>query len=366
MISKGRYIAKSSAMVLMMSAAVLSLDGQAGGMSLPGGIGPLPPVTENPDNRYTPERAALGQTLFFDNRISKNGDMNCSTCHLPSQGWTMPTAFSLANEGFVERRNPPTLINVGYNKALIWDGRAPSLEKQAIGSTKNPVHKGQDIDKLMSVLNNDPKIVTMFEKAYGSKPNPGDYGRAIAVFQRHTLISGESDFDRYARGDEQALSASAIRGLTLFTGKAGCVACHNGPNFTDSDFHNIGLKRNARFDEPELDKILKFDAKRMGLSEWETMTDDPGRYLKTHDKADWKKFKTPTLRNIQETAPYMHDGRYATLEGVIEHYNRGGDQTANQNARIKPLGLSDGEQADLKAFLEGLQGPVPEMAISNR
>ena len=326
-----------------------------------GGIGPLPPVSENPDNRYTPERVALGKALFFDNRISKNGDMNCSTCHLPQSGWTVPAPFSPANEGFVERRNPPTLINVGYNKALIWDGRAPSLEKQAIGSTKNPVHKGQNIDKLMTIFKRDPHIVELFDKAYGSEPNARDYGRAIAVFERHTLITGDSDFDRFMKGDSSALSASAQRGMQLFTGRAGCVSCHNGPNFTDSDFHNIGLKRNPRFDEAEFRHVLQFDAKRKGLENWREMNDDPGRYLVTHKPEDWNKFKTPTLRNLADTAPYMHDGRYATLDEVIEHYNRGGDGTRNQDPRIRPLNLSEQGKADLKAFLLSLWGPLPEI-----
>ena len=363
MLFKRDFAATWRAVALGVSMSALPLGGQAGVVPLTGGIGPLPPVPENPDNRYTPARVALGQALFFDNRVSKNGDMNCSTCHLPSLGWTMPTAFSLANDGFVERRNPPTLINIGYNQALIWDGRAPSLEKQAIGSTKNPVHKGQDIDALMTTLNNDDRIVAMFKQAYNSTPNPVDYGRAIAVFQRHRLVSGESDFDRYAKGDMHAMSSAAIDGLALFSGRAGCVACHRGPNFTDSSFHNVGLKRNAKFDEPALAEMLKFDAKRMGLTEWETIADDPGRYLKTHDKADWKKFKTPTLRNIQDTGPYMHDGRYATLEMVIDHYNRGGDRTKNQDNRIKPLGLSDQEKRNLKAFLESLYGPMPDVTL---
>jgi cytochrome c peroxidase len=324
-------------------------------------IGPLPPVPVNPDNPPTPERIALGKKLFFDNRISGNGTMNCSSCHIPETGWTLPTKYSVANEGFVERRNSPTLLNVGYNKALIWDGRAPSLEKQAVGSTKNPVHKGQDIDKLMKILNDDAEMVKMFQTAYGSKPNPGDYGNAIAVFQRHTIITGESPFDRYMKGDEKAISEAAVNGMTLFKGKGGCIQCHNGPNFTDSDFHNIGLKRNPDFDKEEFQKILKFDAKRMGLKEWETINDDPGRYLKTHNMEDWKKFKTPTLRNLPDTAPYMHDGRYATIDEVIDHYNRGGDKAKNQDKRIKPLKLSDKEKQELKEFLLSLKGDLPKI-----
>ena len=328
-------------------------------------IGPLPPVPANPDNMPTTARMALGQTLFFDNRLSGNGNLNCSSCHLPEVGWTLPSAFSIANEGFVERRNPPTLINVGYNKALIWDGRAPNLEKQAIGSTTNPVHKGQNMEKLMKTLNDDPKIVAMFQAAYNSKPNPDDLGRALGVWQRHFLVTGESSFDRYMTGNKLALSESAVRGMDIFKGKGGCIACHNGPNFSDSGFYNTGMKRNAEFDKPEFQKILVFDAKRMKIDNPEQATDDAGRYLVTKDKADWKKFKTPTLRNLTDTAPYMHDGRYATLDAVIEHYNRGGDKTENQDARIQPLGLTVSEKADLKAFLQSLWGALPKLAIAH-
>lgn len=324
-------------------------------------IGPLPPVPVNPDNVPTAARMALGQALFFDNRISGNGNLNCASCHLPNAGWTVPSPFSIANEGFVERRNSPTLINVGYNKALIWDGRAPSLEKQAIGSTTNPLHMGQTLEKLLPVLNADSKMVAMFETAYGSKPNADDFGRAIAVWERHFLVTGESDFDRYMNGNKLALSESAVRGLEIFKGKGGCVSCHSGPNFTDSAFHNLGLKTNAEFDKPEYRKILAFDAKRMKFDNPEQASDDAGRYLVTKDKSDWKKFKTPTLRNLADTAPYMHDGRYASLDEVIEHYNRGGDQTDNQDPRVRPLGLSDVDKNDLKALLQSLWGPLPKL-----
>ncbi len=328
-------------------------------------IGPLPPVSANPENPPTPERMALGRALFFDNRISASGTMNCASCHLPHQGWTVHTPISPANPGRVERRNSPTLLNVGYNKALIWDGRAWPLEKQAIGSTKNPIHKGQDIDKLMAVFNADPAMVAMFEAAYGSKPNAADYGRALAVFQRHFIVTGESDFDRYMKGNKLAMSAAAARGMALFTGKAGCVACHSGPNFTDSDFHNIGLSANPMLADDLHLEVLRFDAKRMGVTDWQTMNLDPGRYLVSKDSADLGKFKTPTLRNLQDTAPYMHDGRYRTLEEVIAYYNRGGDRRAGQDPRIRALNLSDSEQADLNAFLRALRGPLPDIRMQD-
>jgi cytochrome c peroxidase len=339
---------------------VTTLDGQ----NVPD-IGPLPPVEANPENPPTPERIELGRALFFDNRISASGTLNCASCHLPHQGWTVRTPISPANPGRVERRNSPTLLNVGYNKALIWDGRAWPLEKQALGSTKNPIHKGQNFDKLMKVFNEDPDMVAMFKTAYASKPNPKDYGRALAVFQRHFIVTGKSDFDRYSAGDKQAMSVSAVRGMKHFKGKGNCIACHNGPNFTDSGFYNIGLKRNALFDLPPYAEMLKFDAKRKKVPEWQTIKDDPGRYLVTHDKKDWGKFKTPTLRNLVDTAPYMHDGRYHTLDDIIEHYNRGGDRTPNQDRRIKALKLTKQEQQDLKAFLLELRGDLPDIKMKD-
>jgi cytochrome c peroxidase len=291
--------------------------------------------------------------------------MNCATCHLPHQGWTVQTPLSPANPGWVERRNSPTLINVGYNEALIWDGRAWPLEKQAIGSTKNPLHKGQDIDKLMTVFQADEIMVKMFQEAYGSAPNPADYGKALAVFQRHTIVTGPSPFDRYAQGDKSALGESAIRGMAIFKGKGNCIACHNGPNFTDSGFYNIGLRHNALLDDEAHQKVLKFDAKRTKNADWENMTTDPGRYLITHEDSDWGRFKTPTLRNLADTPPYTHDGRYRSVSEVIEHYNRGGDGIRNQDSRIKPLGLDEQDKQDLEAFLLALRGPLPDINMAD-
>lgn len=326
-------------------------------------IGPLPPVQANPDNAPTKARLELGRALFFDNRISATRTMNCATCHLPHQGWTVNTPLSPANPGWVERRNSPTLINVGYNKALIWDGRAWPLEKQAIGSTKNPVHKGQDIDKLMGMLKADATMVKMFKAAYASEPNPVDYGKALAVFQRHFIVTGPSPFDLHTQGDGSAMNQAAVRGMALFKGKGNCIACHNGPNFTDSGFYNIGLKHNPILDSEAHQKVLKFDAKRTKNADWESITTDPGRYLITHQESDWGRFKTPTLRNLADTAPYMHDGRYRSLEEVIDHYNRGGDGERNQDPRIRPLNLDVQEKQDLKAFLSALRGSLPEIRM---
>jgi cytochrome c peroxidase len=153
--------------------------------------------------------------------------------------------------------------------------------------------------------------------------------------------------------------------MALFKAKANCIACHNGPNFTDSGFHNVGLAHNPALDDEAHQKVLRFDAKRTKNPDWETMTEDPGRYLITHQEADWGRFKTPTLRNLADTPPYMHDGRYRTLEEVIAHYDRGGDGARNQDPRIRPLGLSDGERQDLIAFLAALRGPLPEINMAD-
>lgn len=352
-------------LTILSSSLVLASDIQtANGQRVPD-IGPLPPVAPNPENVPSRARMVLGRALFFDNRISASGTMNCATCHLPHQGWTVQTPFSPANPGKVERRNSPTLLNVGYNQALIWDGRAWPLEKQALGSTRNPIHKGQDMDRLMAELNRDTAMVEMFQQAYGSKPNPTDYGRALAVFQRHFIATGDSPFDLYMKGNKLAMSESAIRGMNLFKGKGNCIACHSGPNFTDSAFYNIGLAHNTALDTPAHQDMLRFDAKRTKNTDWESMTTDPGRYLITHNKADWGKFKTPTLRNLADTKPYMHDGRYTTLEDVLNHYDRGGDSMPNQDPRIKPLHLSTQDKTDLLAFLMALRGPLPEIRMED-
>jgi cytochrome c peroxidase len=166
-------------------------------------------------------------------------------------------------------------------------------------------------------------------------------------------------------GDHSAMDAATIRGMAIFKGKGNCIACHNGPNFTDSGFYNVGLKHNPILDDEAHQAVLKFDAKRTENADWESITTDPGRYLITHDKADWGRFKTPTLRNLADTPPYMHDGRYRTLDQVIEHYDRGGDGVRNQDPRIKPLMLSDSEKQDLDAFLVALRGPLPEIRMED-
>jgi len=324
-------------------------------------LAPLPPVRAVPGNEPTAARLELGQRLFFDRRLSGDGRRSCASCHWPESGWTVPTPFSPAAPGWVERRNSPSLLNVGHARVLIWDGRAPDLERQALGSTRNPVHMGQTLEGLLAALRSDARYRRLFREAYGSEPNPRDYGRALAVFERHALVSGDSPLDRHLQGEASALSPAARRGLALFRGKAGCIRCHHGPTLSDGGFHNVGLARNRRFDEPPWRRLLRFDARRMGLPEWEAMDDDPGRYLVTRDRRDWKRFKTPTLRNVALTAPYMHDGRYATLEEVVAHYDRGGDGVPGQE--IRPLGLSDRERAELVAFLRALTGRRPALPL---
>lgn len=229
-------------------------------------------------------------------------------------------------------RSAPTAINRVYSKAQFWDGRAETLEDQSIGPFINPVEHGFiDHNELVAKIKTIGGYRKLFLEVFGREVSIGDVGRAIAGFQR-TLLSGNSPADQFdTGGDEQALSASAQRGLELFRGKARCTRCHSGFNFSDEKFHNIGIG-------------------------WDTNTVDLGRYMVTNNPEDIGAFKTPTLREIARTAPYMHDGRFATLEDVVRFYNRGGIKNPHLDNSVIPLELTEAEQQDVVAFLLSLNG----------
>jgi len=269
----------------------------------------------------------LGQRLFFDPNLSKDGTVSCATCHKPDHGFADDKPVSLGVGGQKGDRNTPTVFNTSRLKVLFWDGRAGSLEEQAIGPIENPVEMGETIKNVLSKLNKNESYKAQFEEAYGKgKITKENLANAIAEFER-TIISKDSDYDRFISGDAMALSESAKRGLDLFNGKAMCIACHNGPDFTDEKFHNIGLG----------------DA-------------DIGRSKTTGMLEDMGKFKTPTLREIANTAPYFHTGQFETLEQVIAYYNTGGGDDKNKDSLKKPLKLNQGEQKDLVEFLKSLNG----------
>jgi cytochrome c peroxidase len=329
----------------------------AAGAGAPTDIGPLPPPPIPADNPMTPEKIELGKQLFFDSRLSADGSLACVSCHLPDQGWTTNTPLSPAYPTQMERRNSQTLINVAYNKALLWDGRASVLEKQALGPIQNPLHMNHNLDLLVEKLKAISQYAEGFQQVFGTTVTPDGLGKALAAFER-TLIARNAPFDRYMEGDRQAISETARRGMELFTGKARCILCHHGPNFTDSQFHNLGVPNAPLLTHPIVQASLRFDAKRMDVQGYEHLQEDLGRYLVTKDEKDRGAFKTPTLRNVARRDPYMHNGAFQTLEDIIDFYDQGGGAVAGKSPLVQPLGLTPSEKRDLLAFLQTLTGEV--------
>jgi len=284
-------------------------------------------------NPMTKEKIELGRLLFFDKRMSKNNTISCSTCHIPTLAFTDGQPVSAGIRRQQGGRSAPTAINRGFSKAQFWDGRAPTLEDQSIGPFVNPIEHGfADHDELVSKISKIGGYKKLFKDVFGTDSiTKEQVGQAIASFQR-TLISGNSPFDRFDyEGEEQAISESAKRGKNLFFDKARCNLCHFGTNFSDEKFHNVGIG-------------------------WGGETLDVGRYNVTKDEKDIGAFKTPTLREISRTAPYMHDGRFATLEDVVEHYNGGGVKNPFLDNQIIPLNLTESEKRDIVEMLRSLIG----------
>ena len=304
----------------------------------------LPPVPVPEDNPPTVETIALGRKLYYDKNLSVDGTVACSSCHDPKAGFSDGKPVSDGVGGKKGTRNSPTVLNAAYHPVQFWDGRAPSLEKQAEGPMQNPVEMAHTLEGAAKKAIESASYRAEFEKAFG--PGPITYDmieKAIASFER-TVISGNSPFDRYFYGDDQkALSASAKRGLAVFRDakKGNCVTCHTIGDkfalFTDGKFHNLGMGINAR------GELV-----------------DQGRYEVTKNEADRGAFRTPTLRNIALTAPYMHDGSLKTLKDVIEFYVGGGTSNPHRDKEIRSLDfLTEQERTDLVAFLESLTGEIP-------
>lgn len=295
------------------------------------------------DNPITPSKVELGKLLFFDKRLSRNNTVACASCHKPELAFTDGQAVSMGINGLKGTRSAPTAVNRIFSEAQFWDGRAQTLEEQSVGPFINPVEHGfADHDEMIRKLRGIKGYAPLFKRAFGTEKITIDLvGKAIATFQR-TLLSGNSLYDRYDYGgEENALSPAAQRGLKLFLGKARCTRCHSGFNFTDEKFHNLGI-------------------------DWDTDHIDLGRYSVTQNAADIGAFKTPTLREIARTAPYMHDGRFATLPQVIEFYNQGGIKNPHQDQLIIPLNLSPEEKTDLLEFLRSLNGEDRKLAVPSK
>lgn len=326
-----------------------------------GHLGPLPVSEENP---LTRAKAELGERLFEDPGLSGDGSTSCLTCHLPEHGFATPERLGPAYPSQVERRHSPTLVNVAYNLPLIWDGRAGSLDKQALGPIGNVLHMNNNLDLMVERLEADPSYVEAFQEAYGdAKITAERVGNAISSFER-TLVFDDAPLDRYMAGDESALSEQQKRGLALFMGKADCIACHNGPNLTDNQFHNLGVPDDHVTGDAQVMASIRFDTKRTGYEEWANVEEDPGRAQITKDPADLGAFRTMGLRNVKDSPPYMHNGALETLEDVVRFYDRGGGDHPNKSPLMQPLSLTDQEIEDLVVFLDqALQGTQRTMNL---
>ena len=284
-------------------------------------------------NPISAEKVFLGKRLFFDKNLSKDRRISCATCHDPTKGFSNGKAFAQGVSGQHSTRNVPSIVNRLFGRTQFWDGRAETLESQAMGPLFNPNEMAMDEHLLLTRIRADRVYQRLFQQAFKTEPSLDGVLQAIAAFEQ-TLLSGSTAFDRYEwNGEKTALSTKAVRGLVLFRGKARCSTCHIGTNFTDERFHNIGAG--------------------MGSGQ-----KDPGRSAVTKLSEDFGKFKTPTLRNITLTAPYMHDGSLATLEDVIAFYDQGGRLNPNLDKEIKPLQLTETEKAELLEFLKNLTGPI--------
>jgi cytochrome c peroxidase len=281
------------------------------------------------DSPLTEARIRLGRQLFFDPILSGDGTVACSSCHHPARGFASAEARPRGIRGQQTARRAPSLLNRAYGTAFFWDGRASSLEDQALRPIEDPAEMGARLSDVLARLKEHKDYRARFESAFPDGVTATNLAKALASFQR-VLLRGDSRVDRFRRqADHAALTPSERRGLWLYESKGRCWRCHGGANFTDEGFHNTGVS-------------------------WGKKPLDLGRYAVTKRDADRGKFKTPTLRGAALAAPYMHDGSIATLQDVVEFYNRGGGKNPYLDPILEPLGLTKEDVKDLVAFLEAL------------
>jgi cytochrome c peroxidase len=337
----------------------------------------LPPVPIPADNKQTPEKIQLGKKLFNDQRFSSTGKVSCATCHEASKAFTdSPLRTSEGIGKLTGTRNAPTVVNSAYMNTLFWDGRSPDLEDQSQHPFLNPVEMGlKSHEPILKIVRSDPEYQRSFKAVFnksGRKITMKEVMQAIASFER-TVISGNSPFDRWRYGnDKTAMNPAQIRGFQVFVGQGRCVSCHvveqTQALFTDNRFHNIGIGINSiQKDVPRLaGEFLK--AKAQGIDvDVAVLTDkkvsELGRFAVTEEFVAMGAFKTPTLRNIAATAPYMHDGSLKTLKDVVIHYDNGGITRKTDRVNdfisggIRPLDLSKQQISDLVEFMEALTSP---------
>ncbi len=292
-------------------------------------------------NEPTQQRITLGKMLFFDPRLSSDGNMSCGTCHNPMFGWSDGMSTGVGHKGQKLGRATPTVINTAYNYIQMWDGRKATLEDQATGPMEASVEMNTDFDRLFGMLRNNDEYRAAFAAAYpGEAINDDTIAKAIASFER-TVVSNNSPFDRWVRGDASAMTKQQVRGFRVFLDedKGNCAVCHSAPNFTDDGFHNLGL------------------------ASWGDENPDMGRFVHKPVNVLKGAFKTPTLRDIALTAPYFHDGSAADLMEVVAHYEKGGVTKNNLSPSLKSLKLSTQDKQDLVAFMHALTSEHEPFAL---
>lgn len=320
-------------------------------------LAPLPEV-----EKQDPNQVELGKWLFFDNRMSGDADRSCSNCHIPGQGWASNLPLSQGYVGTEYFRNVKTVVNAVHGKYFYWDGRldGSDMPTQVRDSMTESHFMAGDGRTMHQRFKNIPEYVEMFDKAFGGEPSFGRVLNAVAAFER-TLVSKNVPFDNYLKGNQGAISAEAKKGLKLFKGKAGCIQCHNGAMLSDYDAHKTGVPNNpAMFTDVKRHITFRSVMSFLGVPNYKNLQEDPGFYAVTKNQEDFGRFVTPTLREVSTTAPYMHNGMLASLEDVIDFYNRGG----GDSSELRSLGLSSGEKKSLLAFLETLSGDPIEINIA--
>ena len=292
----------------------------------------LPAVKWPADNQPTAAKIALGKQLYFDPRLSSDDTISCASCHDPNKGWSNGAAFAKGVGGAMGGRSAPTIINTAYFRQQFWDGRAKTLEDQALGPIQAGVEMNMKLEDLIPKLNKIEGYKKQFNDVFGNDASASTIAKAIAAYER-TILSGNAPYDEYRAGNKKALPEVVERGRKVFFGKGHCSACHVGPALTDNTYHNVGIG---------------MDKKKP----------DVGRFAISKLEGDTGAFKTPGLRDIARSAPYMHDGSLKTLEDVVEHYAKGGIDNEYLDEEIFKLRLSDQDKKDLIIFLkEGLASP---------
>lgn len=369
----GKMLSESDLITLVNYLAILGVDGPKGGDIARPKLDRTRPVearakpfAPSTTKAASDEQIALGKALFFDRRLSACSALSCASCHQPDKAFTDGLPVSIGYPGTALFRNTPTLLNVTHVKAVYWDGRMSGADLASVvrDHLTEPFFMAADGRLLIERMKQVPEYVELFKLAYGVEPDFGTILKALAAYVG-SLNSPATPFDHFESGEQKALTGDAVAGKQLFEGKAGCATCHPAPLFTDHKFHDLGLRTGPKLlDDPERYVTFRRFFRGLGTPNYRNLTDDAGRFVVALNEQDRGKFRTPILREVGRTAPYMHDGRFTTLAEVIDFYDRGGEE--GQRVGLKPLNLTADEKRHLVAFLKSLSSEpvrvvVPEL-----